>query len=668
MLKPLVQYKGKTLDPASGAEQNFSMPKVYTVSSWDNSATKRYTVTVTTKGANTDTGIFDYVITNVPKAKVVIGTRPRADGKIPIVVLVPYRTEPLTTDGLMTDLMRLIPAITLSNAGSKLVNPADDTQQLTINPDGTIVHLSPNVNGPEYIPFGNQGDYQEADYRVKAEGGNTQDYVVMIARDVQYYYVKANGNDIEPNLFNGSSESNPFKTLAWAVNQAVKHEVDHIFVIGTLNETSEGGAYEVTYDTSVTFVPVSPNTDFQSTGGAFLPTGTTGGGASVFNLNGTGIDSGNPYHIYITGVGSNAVLQGTSGKRVISITGGAYITFENITIQGGGSNSYTGNGGGIYIGGNSTVNWKSGSIINNSAVSGGGVYVEGSATPGSEFDLITGTISGNTATGAVSTIATIDGGGGVYVKDTALFWMADGTISNNTTKGSGGGVLVNGGTTDGFLMSAGSVRGNNSSGNKSPHGGGGVYVAQGAFEMLNGEITQNKSTRQGGGVFVWSGALFNMIGNSSISGNDGVGSSKSICSRGITEMRDNARADKVYIWHVNSATDRFTISGGARIGGLVLAFADEPKDNRNFITIAPLTPGTDPITTIDLESHLTPPSYAFAKDATINGDWLNNYLVFGGSNPIDVSRFPLGTFTSGGPAQSISSKYKLDANGKLQAK
>jgi hypothetical protein len=70
-------------------EQNFSIPVDYTVTSWSGTASKKYTVTVTTKPANADTGIFDFVITNVPKAKVVIGTKPRADGKIPIVIQVP---------------------------------------------------------------------------------------------------------------------------------------------------------------------------------------------------------------------------------------------------------------------------------------------------------------------------------------------------------------------------------------------------------------------------------------------------------------------------------------------------------------------------------------------------------------------------------------------------
>jgi hypothetical protein len=475
------------------------------------------------------------------------------------------------------------------------------------------------------------------------------------------------------------------------VYQSVKHNVDHIYVIGTLNDTSEGGAYE---DTSTTNAGATGT--FNASGGASI---SNGGGASVFNIKGTGLDDSTPRHIYITGVGSNAVLQGTSGKRVISVTGGAHITFENIAIQGGGSSAYAGKGGGIYVGEKSKIVWKNGVISGNTAASGGGVYVDNS-----QFSLMTGSVRNNTATSgavtrsqfesnaAIAPEYTIAGGGGVYVKGgDSWFWLAEGDISGNTTKGSGGGVLVNGSTIPtkptadttphDFVMSAGTISGNVSGGDLWPHGGGGVYVAKGVFEMLDGHITGNQSTRQGGGVFVWSRSLFNMGGNSSVTGNIGVGSSRAICNRGITTMRGRAQADSVYVWNYakgawnNGFGDEFTLMDGARVSGLVLAFADDPKNNRNYINIVEqngqfFTPGTDPITTIDLESHLTS-SGSFAKDAIIDDDWLGKYLIKNGGNEIPaaqaaalIKRFPLGTFTSGGPSKSLSG-HKLDNTGKL---
>jgi hypothetical protein len=235
---------------------------------------------------------------------------------------------------------------------------------------------------------------------------------------------------------------------------------------------------------------------------------------------------------------------------------------------------------------------------------------------------------------------------------------------------------------DNFMMSGGTVSGNISTGGVWPHGGGGVYVARGAFEMLDGRITSNKSTRQGGGVFVWSRSYFGMDGNSSVTGNTGVGSSKAICSRGVTTMGGNAQADYIYIWNYAKGTwgngfgDEFTLMNGARISGLALAFADDPQDNRNYINIVEqpngqfFTAGTDPITTIDLESHLTG-SGSFSTIATIDGDWLGKYLIKRGGLEIPaaqaaalIKRFPLGSFTSGNPSKSLSG-YRLDNTGKL---
>jgi hypothetical protein len=279
----------------------------------------------------------------------------------------------------------------------------------------------------------------------------------------------------------------------------------------------------------------------------------------------------------------------------------------------------------------------------------------------------------------------------VYVHgEDSLFWLAGGEISGNSTAGSGGGVLVNGSDmasaspdpdTHNFIMSGGSVNNNTSTGNAYPHGGGGVFVAKGIFEMLNGRIMYNNSTRQGGGVFVWSRAFFIMDGDSSVTGNNGVGSSKAVCSRGITRMQGRAQADKVYIWNYargswnNGSGDEFTLREGAGISGLVLAFANDPQDNRNYINIVSsngqfFDPGTIPVTTIDLESRLNA-NGTFSPTATIDGDWLGKYLIKNGGNPIPsgtLNRFLLGTFTNGRASQALSTRHKLDSTGKLVAK
>jgi hypothetical protein len=316
--------------------------------------------------------------------------------------------------------------------------------------------------------------------------------------------------------------------------------------------------------------------------------------------------------------------------------------------------------------------------------------VEGSndtnANTYSEFTLENASINDNTALGTSTAPASLAGGGGVCVSGDALFWMAGGTIANNTAGehpnastyrgGSGGGVLVRGTLFDtdykaphednfGFLMSGGTISGNKSYGNASPHGGGGVYVASGEFDMLGGSsITSNYSKRQGGGVFVRSGAVFNASGTSSITGNDGVGSSKGLCSRGVTEFMGSAQADTIYVWNPlkeDGGIDEngFTLGENARVGGIVLAHSTE---HRNYIMLADNPAGMGQIGVIDLEGHLTPPSYSFV-DTDIN-DWLNQQAILRGAAvtvAANISRFPLGTFV-GGKTLSLS-PYKLGGPG-----
>ncbi|MDR1430368.1 MAG: hypothetical protein LBI85_08775, partial [Spirochaetaceae bacterium] len=316
------------------------------------------------------------------------------------------------------------------------------------------------------------------------------------------------------------------------------------------------------------------------------------------------------------------------------------------------------------------------------AGSGGGVYIAGTgasnADAASEFTLENTSVNNNTALGTSATLATLAGGGGVCVSGNALFWMASGTIANNTAGevlsgsnvrgGSGGGVLVRASLFDtnydgskenlGFIMSGGTISGNKSYGAASPHGGGGVYVASGEFDMLGGSIVLNYSKRQGGGVFVHSGAVFDASGTSSITGNDGVGSSKGLCSRGVTEMTGSAQADTVYVWNplaedaeplsgASADYNTFILSGNARIGGIVLAHSAE---HRNFIDLRGIT-GTGQIANIDLEGHLT--NFVF-KDTDIN-DWLNKTILVDATGLVD--RFSLGSFV-GGTTLSLS-PYKL---------
>jgi hypothetical protein len=627
-LIPLIQYGGKTLNPASGIMQNFSGPVYYTVTA-ENDTTKTYKVSLDNAPANTDTGIFDFKIIHLEvlesvsdgikgavydgttPAKVVIGQNPRADGKIPIVIQVPFNT----------DERNLVPEITLRGSGSS---------------------INPVPNNP--VPFGNQSNNQEAIYTVTAQNGTTtQDYVVVVSAGGQYYYVNGlTGDDTNPDYYTGESESRAFKTLAYAVYKASQHaSIRKIFVSGTLDDASE-----------------STNTTYNNDPG------------SVIKIDGT-----NSNKITVTGVGNNAVLKGASNKRVLSVTGEADIVFENLTITGGTTGE---NGGGVYISGNSKVKFSNCTITKNTARSGGGVFIEDdNPSYDSEFTLMGGSISGNTATGngaggSSYVPADIEGGGGVCIKGNALFWLAGGTIADNiATKGAGGGVLVKGtkdhplggppSHDDGFLMGDGIISGNKSYGSTYPQGGGGVYVASGEFSMAGGTITSNTATRQGGGVFVLWNAKFTAFGRSSILGNEGVGSSKGICSRGITELQGDTQTDTAYVWSNNDyeapANFSFTLAENARVGGLVLAYS---ANNKNVINIAGPMPGQDRIALLDFEGHLTNGKLA----PTDINDWLNKTVLSSGSvDDALIGRFPLNTLVGG--STLYLSDYKLSAAGPI---
>jgi hypothetical protein len=612
-LTPLIQYQGKDLSPLSGLQQNFSGPVEYTVTP-DTGSGKIYKVTVTNDEPDKNTGIFDFRVTNVPAAKVVIWQKPRQDGKIPIVIQAPYGT----------DEENIIAAITLSSSTS------------TISPgSGQINFGSPN--------------YQEAVYTVTSQGGAAaQDYVVVVSEGPQYYYVDGvNGNDAWPDIYNGGSESHPFKTLAYAVKQAgdTANNISRIFIKSDLTAATEAGTSAVKDPSSAFTLDL--------------------GGAANKKLT-------------ITST-AGATLKGTSGKRVLTITGGTAahgldFTFENINITGG---STTANGGGIYITGNhNKVTFSGGNITGNTASSGGGVFIEDDTNgKTSEFTFMGGEISGNTAAGAASgnpDVSAMGGGGGVYVKGDAGFWLAGGIISGNTAKGAGGGVLVNGnkiGTGEtGFIMSGGRIVKNTSTSQTYPHGGGGVYVARGAFKMMDGEITGNTANQQGGGVFVhWGDARFIASGNSTITGNDGAGSSKAICNRGVTEMRENARADRVYVWDYDEApAQKFTLAGNARITGIVLAYS---ALNRNVIEIADSFENSGVICTIDLESHSNSGDTPAEQPEP---DWIGKKIITGsnavlkkvlGIDPSGTSRLPLNSFTGTPSVYNLETNYKIDVAG-----
>ena len=180
-----------------------------------------------------------------------------------------------------------------------------------------------------------------------------------------------------------------------------------------------------------------------------------------------------------------------------AVNGGGLYVGKSSTLNYEGKRNLSGfiassNGGGIYNIG--TLNLNGGTISANKAVSGGGVYSDGS------FKMNGGTISDNEASN----------GGGIYGYSSGSLTVNDGSISGNkATSNGGGGIYLDG---CGLDFENGSVTGNTSS-----NFGGGIYVTNSAEVMfINGTISGN-SAKFGGGIYIDSG-LFT-LGGGTVSGN-----------------------------------------------------------------------------------------------------------------------------------------------------
>lgn len=195
---------------------------------------------------------------------------------------------------------------------------------------------------------------------------------------------------------------------------------------------------------------------------------------------------------------------GASVERNWGHAGGIFIYKSGVTVNmdnaSVSSNFGSSDGGGIYSDADHTkISMTNHSTISsNVADAGGGIYLNYSF-----FDVEspdgTGTITGN-----VANKYTKDGGGGIYT-DTyhgiaSCGYIKNLTITNNGTRGSGGGIYLN---QDDTVVSGCTITNNRSVGD-----GGGVYVGDKGNTMkdctVTGNVcdTSNLGHEEGGGVFV----------------------------------------------------------------------------------------------------------------------------------------------------------------------
>ena len=120
---------------------------------------------------------------------------------------------------------------------------------------------------------------------------------------------------------------------------------------------------------------------------------------------------------------------------VVMILTAGILSFASITET---AHALSGNGGGLFVGSNTTLNFNA-TISGSSATNGGGVYVSNGGT----FNMNGGSISGMTATD----------GGGVYVANGGTFNMFGGSISGNKATNNGDSIYNNGT----FIMTGGTL-------------------------------------------------------------------------------------------------------------------------------------------------------------------------------------------------------------------
>ena len=174
-------------------------------------------------------------------------------------------------------------------------------------------------------------------------------------------------------------------------------------------------------------------------------------------------------------------------------------------------------GGGIYIGGNGTVNFKGGTIKDNfldgaDKNCGAGVFVEG----GGKFNMSGGTITG-CKTDPNSSSPKPSKGGGVFVKQ-GTFTMSGGTVSGNSADKGGGIYGEQSGYDRGVIeISGGEVSGNTATSNG--YAGGGIYSRHQLTVSDSAEIKNNTAPNgSGGGIFIAFNGAFDFTGGT-VSGN-----------------------------------------------------------------------------------------------------------------------------------------------------
>ncbi len=268
-------------------------------------------------------------------------------------------------------------------------------------------------------------------------------------------------------------------------------------------------------------------------------------------------------------LGGHAIT-GADGPVLVAGTQGGTDAFK-VVIKGngtitGGNGGATMPGGLLVQGAGTQVVLESGAITGNRGTNGGGVWVRDNAL----FTMNGGSLSNNQADATMK----YGKGGGVYVTG-ATFVMNDGSISNNTSTNAGGGVACGIGGV--FTMNGGSITNNSVSleGGSELHyaGGGGVaaYTMGATVKLAGGEVSNNSvsgNCAQGGGVLCVDGAV-TLADNIQIADNtdDGAPSNVLVDTTGDAYLHtENLTTTGIGVSLKDGATGQFLASGDAAAG------------------------------------------------------------------------------------------------------
>lgn len=169
---------------------------------------------------------------------------------------------------------------------------------------------------------------------------------------------------------------------------------------------------------------------------------------------------------------------------------------------------FAGNGGGIFLGSNTTARIIHSSVSDNTAsASGGGIY----QASDSSATIFGSRLTGNTANG----LLLLDlGGGGIFVDGDATASIGASVLSDNSaTLGLGGGIHV-----DGIL----DLVNTQLLGNSALAAGGGIYVDHGGLARVHSGLLIGNDALAGGGIYINGPSVAAPAASAAIDGTGGI--------------------------------------------------------------------------------------------------------------------------------------------------